>query len=320
MIRVQRYTAKDELAWNDFLQRAKNATFLFNRKYVDYHSDRFKDHSLIVYSDDKLSALLIANEDRDVIYSHGGLTYGGLIVEKDSTLDEVLTYFYHLVKYYSDTFKSIIYKCFPQYLTSFPAQEDLYALFLLDAQLIRRDTNCVIDNPRSLPFRALKKRTIRKASETGLSIQLSNDVAKYWNDVLIPNLEERYNVSPVHTVDEMNLLMNRFPQNIKLYEIYGETILAGIVIFETPGAVHAQYIAATPMGKQAGALDMLFNHLITDVYKDKQFFSFGISNEDSGRTLNRGLMQWKEGFGGRTHVLDFYRIDTANYSRLSIYG
>jgi hypothetical protein len=319
-INVRRYARNDKDAWNDFLPGAKNATFLFDRNYVEYHSKRYKDHSVLIYSGDAISALFVADEVGDEIYSHGGLTYGGLILKKDATLQEVLTYFYHIVRYYSDNYKSIYYKCFPQYLASISAQEDLYALFLLEAKLERRDTNCVIDRSRPLPYGSLKRRTINKASKAGLSIRLSDNVSVYWNEVLTPNLHERHNVYPVHSDEEMKLLMSRFPENIKLYEIHDKTILAGIVIFETPMAAHSQYIAATPAGKEVGALDMLFNHLITEVYKEKAFFSFGISNEMAGRILNGGLTQWKEGFGARTYTQDSYRIDTSAYSRLAEYA
>lgn len=39
-----------------------------------------------------------------------------------------------------------------------------------------------------------------------------------------------------------------------------------------------------------------------------KYFDFGISNENNGRFLNRGLIAQKEGFGARTIVHDFYEL------------
>jgi len=85
-------------------------------------------------------------------------------------------------------------------------------------------------------------------------------------------------------------------------------------------AVQAQYLSATPNGRKNGALDSLVDHLVMNVYQEKEYFSLGTSNEDGGRSLNRGLMSWKEGFGGRTRVHDFYRIETKNFTQLAPYA
>ena len=80
MIEIHRYTAAYHRDWNDFVSESSNGTFLFLREYMEYHADRFTDYSLLVYEGNKLLALLPANRSGDVLYSHAGLTYGGLIV------------------------------------------------------------------------------------------------------------------------------------------------------------------------------------------------------------------------------------------------
>jgi hypothetical protein len=58
---VRRYTAADQAAWGDFVRTSKNGLFLFERGYMDYHAERFSDHSLLVYDEkDRLTALLPA--------------------------------------------------------------------------------------------------------------------------------------------------------------------------------------------------------------------------------------------------------------------
>lgn len=90
MIEIHRYTAAYHRNWNDFVSESSNGTFLFLREYMEYHADRFTDYSLLVYDGNKLLALLPANRSGDVLYSHAGLTYGGLIVTTRNTTAQVL--------------------------------------------------------------------------------------------------------------------------------------------------------------------------------------------------------------------------------------
>lgn len=73
---------------------------------------------------------------------------------------------------------------------------------------------------------------------------------------------------------------------------------AGTVIYETPCVAHTQYIGCSQEGRESGALDFLLAQLVEQVYHDKPFFNFGISNENDGHFLNQGLIEFKEGFGG----------------------
>src|SRR4051794_39650681 len=78
---VRRYTPALQAQWDEFISRARNATFLFNREYMEYHAERFLDHSLMLHQGKDLVAVLPANMDADgVLASHDGLTYGGLVV------------------------------------------------------------------------------------------------------------------------------------------------------------------------------------------------------------------------------------------------
>lgn len=317
---ITRYTAGDENAWNDFLLRAKNSTFLFNRAYMDYHSARFKDHSILIYQRSKLTAIFPANEEDDVIYSHAGLSYGGLVLLPEVRLEDVLTFFSHLTRYFNGSaFKYIRYKCFPSYLCSHPSNEDQFVLYLLEAKLLRRDASCVLIRDKALPYQHGRKSSMKMANEKTLTITVDQDPTAFWDQVLLPNLKERFGAKPVHTADEMRQLISRFPENIRLYVI-GEKghMLAGVVLYVFPGGIHTQYISATQKGRDLGALDVLIDHIIVNELRERSYFSFGTSGDGAGH-LNLGLFNWKEGFGGRIHVIDHYEIDTSRHTLLERY-
>ena len=92
---VKRYQESDYPNWNAFISEAKNATFLFHRDFIEYHKDRFEDFSLMVFDNEKLVAVLPANKVGNEIFSHQGLTYGGLVINEKSKLPRFssLSYF-----------------------------------------------------------------------------------------------------------------------------------------------------------------------------------------------------------------------------------
>jgi acetyltransferase-like isoleucine patch superfamily enzyme len=297
---------------------AKNATFLFSRDYMDYHSDRFADHSLMIFNDRTLVAVLPANLNANgTLISHEGLTFGGLVVSRAAKLGDVLGCFHAVLQYLSQRqISKLLYKRIPAFYNTLPDDEAAYALFLLDARLYRRDCATAISQADRLPFRRGHKRLIKLATSLGVRIVQETSFQPFWERVLVPQLAARYGVKPVHTLEEITLLASRFPEQIKQFSAYcGDEIVAGTTIYETPTVVHAQYGGVTEKGRQIGAEACLFSTLI-EQYKGKRFFDFGISNEKEGRVLNHGLLDWKEGFGARCYAHDFYEIATGNYSRL----
>ncbi len=315
---VARYTPDRQSEWDAFLPGSKNSTFLFYRDYMDYHRDRFPDHSLMVFRNDELAGLLPANLKSDgTLVSHEGLTFGGLVVPRSATLVETLGCFRAVLQHlHLKQISRLLYKRIPSFYNAVPDDDLAYALFLLDARLVRRDTSTTISQADRLPLRKHHERLMKKAAGHEIHIVQETSFQPFWERVLVPQLAVRYEAKPVHTLDEITLLASRFPEQIKQFSAYaGGEILAGATIYETPTVAHVQYAAVTEKGRPAGAQALLFGSLI-EQYRDKRFFDFGTSNENDGRAVNHGLLDWKEGFGARCQVHDFYEISTRNHTNL----
>lgn len=313
MFEIRRYTSNMADAWNDFVTHSRQGTFLLDRRYMDYHSDRFKDYSLAVCNKGKLYALLPANADGTTIWSHQGLTYGGLITNDKATATDVCEVFTLINGFLKENgFRKVIYKAIPWIYHRLPAEEDLYALInTCRANLLSRDISSTIMMENRLRFRESRKSGIRKAIRNGIQVRESDDIAAFWT-ILNNNLSHKYGTAPVHTVEELILLKSRFPHEIRLFMAYKEDKpLGGSLIFETPQTVHTQYISASTEGKAEGALDLLFDYIINKVYADGRFlyFDFGKSTVDRGQTLNIPLIFQKEGFGGRGVCYDWYEYN-----------
>lgn len=298
----------DRGLWDSFVPTARNATFLHRRDYMDYHSHRFRDSSLIVTDSGNVVAVMPANiRDDGAICSHGGLTYGGLLTAPGMTQQSVMQAFEEINRLLrADGCTQVIYKPVPHIYHHMPAEEDLYALFACcGARLEARAVSSVIDTNCRLSFTENRRRGVKKAIKTGVeTTDTTTDFSEFWA-ILSDNLTKRHGVAPVHTLDEITLLADRFPDNIRLCEARhdGRTV-AGCVLYLCGPVTHAQYISASEAGRECGALDLLFHTLITKC--TSRYFDFGISTEQGGTMLNEGLIHQKEGFGGRAVCYDVY--------------
>lgn len=318
---VKAYHKTDFEIWNEFVSAAKNATFLFHRNFMEYHKERFFDCSLMVYESDRLVALLPANRNETTVFSHQGLTYGGLIYKDSCKLTSVIEVFAAILKYLeSEGVSTLQIKTLPSIYHKKPAEELHYVLFLTKATLTRRDVLAVIDRPRGFSLSKIRKRGLQRAKQHQLEVKEEQDFNSFWNDILVPNLKQRHQVEPVHTINEINYLKSCFPQAIRQFNVYYEgVIVAGTTIFETETVAHCQYISKYEKGLNLGSLDFLCHYLITEVYPDKRFFDFGISTESNGFLLNEGLSYWKESFGASAIVHDFYECETVSHELLTDY-
>ncbi len=308
MFTIRKYTPQDEVAWNTFIAQSKNGTFLLDRNYMDYHAHRFHDYSLMIYKEDVLYAVLPAHKEGEHFISHKGLTYGGLILNQKARAEEVIILFEEMNDWLrSEGFRQVTYKCIPWIYHHVPAEEDLYALFkVCGARLAIRDISSVIFLKTPLRWSQGRHCGINKALRQGVEVSTSEDFPAFWK-VLCDNLANKYGVEPVHSLEEIELLHQRFPDNIRLYVAKKEgEVIGGTVLYVTPRVVHSQYISASPEGKKLGVLDAIYERILHHDFTDYPYFDFGKSTEDNGHTLNTSLIFQKEGFGGRGVCYDTY--------------
>jgi GNAT acetyltransferase-like protein len=313
-VHVKAYSACQEREWNDFIHRSKNGTFLFDRGYMDYHSDRFIDFSLVVRDErERVVAVLPASRHENVLVSHGGLTYGGFVSESSMTTTRMLDVFDacldHLVQAGIDR---LVYKCVPHIYHTVPAEEDAYALFVRNAQLVRRDVSSAIDTRRLVPIRKGRNGVLRRARSAGLHIAQTDGFDAFW-PLLERMLVERYAAKPVHTLEEIKRLTYRFADNIVLFTCAdGLDLLAGSVVYVSPNVCHLQYNGVSDDGRRLGALDLVLATIIERFSSTHRWIDFGISTEQEGRFLNEGLIAYKEGFGARAVTYDTYELCVAS--------
>lgn len=311
-ISVIRYTPDKKEVWDQFIRSSRNGTFLLERNYMEYHADRFQDHSLLFYAESRLAAVIPAHQDGDRFCSHNGLTYGGLIVDNKTTAQLTLEIFDALIAYLKEhgVFSTMIYKPSPFIYHRYPAEEDLYAIMRHDTRLIGRKISSVVQQSNPLSFSTLRRRKLNMAKTQNFIVYTNHHWEEFWK-MLEDTLSDKHHATPVHSFDEIKHLHELFPKNVRLFTItsHDGELMGGTVLYTTDRVAHAQYIASTERGRNRGALDFLFDYLIHVRFRNREYFDLGTSVEDGGRMLNEGLIFQKEGFGGRAVVYDTYEIN-----------
>jgi len=186
-------------------------------------------------------------------------------------------------------------------------------LFRLEAVRTRADLSCSIDLQQRLPASSRRGRSLKKALEAGVEIMEGNAFLPPLWEVLADNLQRKHQAVPVHNLTEISLLAARFPENIRcVVARWQQKIVAGVLLFNTPGVHHAQYIASSAEGYRLSALDAIFDHCIRMATNAGcRWFDFGTSNERAGTVLNDSLYEFKSEFGGGGMVHEFYTLRSA---------
>lgn len=321
--RIVRYRPEDKECWDAFVKESRNATFLHLRGYMDYHADRFDDWSLMAYKGDKLRALLPAEvaidaDGRRMMGSHRGLTYGGwLLPARHIDGEDVLSLFDALMGYCRENgIAAVDYKPVPLIYHRMPSQEDVYALWRFGARRECVNISSTIRLGQNPGFNSQQRRNMSKFAkaypEAKIELLQSDEAVEEFHALLSECLAERHEARPVHSVSEMQMLRQRFEDNIEIYGVRREGRLqAGVCMYLTDEVAHSQYIASTSAGRREGALAWLFSKLIGEVYAGYRYFDFGISTEEGGRILNAGLLRQKSGLGGSGTVYERYILESA---------
>ena len=301
--------------WDDLINRSCNGTFLHQRNFISYHGDRFHDSSLVIENRrGRIVGVFPAATDPGdpgLMVSHPGLTYGGIVHDGSVRGGLMISALEGIADHYRGLgYLRLRYKAVPTIYHSVPADDDLYGLFRLDARRCRSDLSAVIDLANRGPVKERRSRSRRRAEAAGVTTSQGwSEIAAFWR-ILESNLDRRHGASPLHSLAEMQLLHERFGENVILIVAkIGETPVGGILLFWAGPVLKLQYSATTDQGRDTCATDLLMEHGIELAGNlGCQFFDFGTCTLDEGRTLGEDLYQFKTEFGAGGVVYDHYEF------------
>jgi lipid II:glycine glycyltransferase (peptidoglycan interpeptide bridge formation enzyme) len=130
-------------------------------------------------------------------------------------------------------------------------------------------------------------------------------------DLILSNLDNRYEKKPVHSLEELQDLKDKYPNRLHFWKAQDKegNVLGTVVSFmvNKQGA-HDFYIAKNFNFAKHNVMPFLF----TEIFKHYQsegynWFNFGISSR--GDFVKWGILQAKEKLGGRASVREHWTIE-----------
>lgn len=310
--------------WESFVDSANNGNIFHLRKFLSYHPpERFTDHSLVFSKKGKTVALLPAAEctidAQRTLISHRGASYGGFVVRDTLSIREAFDLVGGLIAYArQNSFDAIDITPPPQIYLRRPSNYLDFAMLQNNFVYRKREISSVIPldfkrNDILQTFNEGSRRAVRRGKKLGVTVRETDEQQHYerFYDILKKNLKLRHNVTPTHSLDELLLLKQMFPERIKLFAAFTpeDVIVAGVVMFIcNPRVVLAFYISHDDDYQQYRGVNCLFHDIIDwGIENQYGFLDFGIFtvNEDP----NWGLARFKESFGAQGIFRNSLRLE-----------
>lgn len=311
------YDSSYEEKWDNFIfTESINGTFLQTRRFLKYHpEERFTDFSVIVLYKNKIVAVCpgCMNEKREFI-SHMGSTFGGLVLSSKlyrskylfPLLEEFEIFLINnlftgiVLKLTSDIFSNIGTGLFEYCYQYMGYREYIELSTYIDFGAYDKE---IVKN-----FSQGKRTNVSNCIKAGCEyrkITEDKELEKFY-ELLCTNLS-KYGTKPVHTLEELYSLKNKILKNeIEFYGIYLKNqMIAGamLFLFHNRNAVHTQYLAADMDHSKLSPMTFLCYSIIEDARsREFRIVSWGISTEERGKIINKGLLESKESYGAQYSV------------------
>jgi hypothetical protein len=311
MIQIRRTAEDDRNCWTDFVQRSNNGTIFHLPDFLEYHPpDRFENHHLIAEDSSGLVSVipgaLTERDDGIWFRSYPGASYGGPVLTDSMGLRKT-----------EKLVDSLIAYCRVQGWTGIEMTPPPIAYYrrphnYLEFSLIRRgfayrkrELTAVIDLYRlgeelRLGFRSSALRGVKKAQKSGLVVEENWDFARFY-PVLESNLQQRHDVSPTHTLEELEKLRELLGnERIRQFTaVLNGEVLAGMVMFHcNPRVTLAFYISHDQEHQSLRPVNLVYMEVIRWA-KQMGYHYMDLGTFTLDMEVNYGLCRFKESFSAR---------------------
>lgn len=295
--------------WDNLVERSINGTLFHKQRFLSYHGDRFsgRERFLSILDGDavfaQISLAIESNEsDFKTALSPYGASYGGFIFARQPSYAEskkvVSAFLDYLLA--CDIHCAIVTHPIP---CCAPFALDTFFFCLLEQGFIslQRDISNVVDlaSAQHIPIvdslaSSVRNQT-RKACKSGVVVERNGDMRLFW-PVLEKN-QQRLQTLPTHTLNELILLHNAFPQEIYAdIALHNDIPIAGILYFHINKRVNSSfYLAQDYEYRHLCGLTFLISEALTHSQEQGYaYFDFGTSTQNLKAREN--LLRFKESF------------------------
>ena len=320
MITINKYESRGLNEWDEFIDASNNGTIFQKQSFITYHIDRkFVDHSLIIKNNSNILAVLPAAIKNNVLYSHPGSSYGGLIIAQDVEFSVINDIILKLDNYcINNSFKSIflinspsIYHKELDYSLDYLLQWNNFyqkELYISHAVDINKTTTL------SDLLAKRKRRYLNNNSEfNALEFKESNEFDEFYKILLAS--KEKFKTTPTHSLEELGRLKKIFSEDIKLLlTIKGGEIIGGRLVVFTNNKIALVFYNTILEEFKNSQIAMLQLYKCMEIAKEHgcHAVDFGVSHTPEANdplALKLSLIHFKEQFGARGVLRIAYQKD-----------
>ena len=312
MITYKIYNKKNNIAWEDFINKSINGTIFQSQTFLTYHINKtFRNHSLMFYKKNNLIGVFSASENgADELFSHPGASFGGIVTQEISlsNLLEIID----LIESYAkeNNFCSITMIPTPSVYHNNLDESLLYALLWKNYTIKEQYYSSVIPLENNVEKHlALINRNKSRSKDyysniielNRLTVEWNNDFNKFYP--ILEKNKKMYNSKPTHSLEEIYRLNDIMPDKIKLMLIKkNNKVIGGNMIFianESVAIIFYNMIDYDYVNLQISVIQVIES--IKWAYKNNfKFLDFGVSHESeqvNPLAPKISLIKFKEEFG-----------------------
>lgn len=307
MITVKRYDEDQEKEWDDFVSSSNNGTIFHLQKFLSYHPEgRFDWHHLIFEKKGHVVALLPGELKDNKLKSPAGASFGGFVTQDISydSIEEIVTTFLRYCK--RKKVKEIYLTPPPIVYSRFMTMNIDYALMYHGFRYEKHLYSSVVNLRKMNDLYDFDKRArnaIRKAERSGVEIFINEDYESFYS-ILVEN-KKKFNLSPTHTLKELETLKQLLPDMLKLFLAYKDGILVGgsLIFICNSKTLIDFYIALDYKYQEYRPInEVLYKIIKWGRENNYEYFDIGVNQDtasDNPMDLNKSLVSFKASMGAR---------------------
>ena len=318
-LEIVSYHPDHRQAWDEFVASSTNGTVFHQRQFLAYHPEgRFGDCSMLAFDGKRIVSVMPAALRQDdelgsIVVSHPGASYGGPVFSPKASAATVMASLEGFEARARELGNALQMRLPPHVFHRVPLESLEFALKFRGYAILASELSCAvdlsaIDGSVLASVTSMCRRAIKKAQRSDLVCEVSDDYAQYW-EVLRDNLRQHHDVNPTHSLEEILHLRELLGDAVRLVVARrGDRIVAGTVLFRCNAhSAHTFYMASRDEDRDARPLNLVL-HDTLELLRDEglRHLNFGVSTP-GGKSINWGLLRFKESFGGHGVYRDSYR-------------
>jgi hypothetical protein len=300
-VTVQPAVPAEAAAWNALVRTASNGHIMALWEFFHYHESRFQNVPLVFRRGGRWLGVLPANRTtEDTLWSHQGVSFGGLIIARRTRLADVIEMWAQLRLFMQrEGLRRLCYRPAPHPYHLAPREDDLYSLTQAGATIVDTKLHAMVRCHMKTPPRREWDRHVRRAATAGITVGVGRDIRAFWPHALA--VLQKHGREPVHALEDILLLQGRLPDDLLLLNAASPAgdFLAGVLVLVSPAAITVLYLGETEEGRHFGAGRLLYNHFITAPEFSGRWLDMGQWADTETRAELDSLLSFKESAGAR---------------------